>query len=91
MTANPRFGHQHFIASTLAKNRRVLKMIEQINPACDLEVDGGIDPKTAPSVGGAGTNALVPGTSIFGDGQRAPTTVKRLQTAANSVATQTKE
>ena len=48
MTVNPGFGHQHFLCSTLAKIRRVRQMIEQINPACDLEVDGGIDPDTAP-------------------------------------------
>src|SRR5499427_10297245 len=48
MTVNPGFGHQHFLRSTLPKLRRVATMIEQINPDCELEVDGGIDEVTAP-------------------------------------------
>jgi ribulose-phosphate 3-epimerase len=91
MTVNPGFGHQHFLASTLAKIRRVRQMIEQINPACDLEVDGGIDPETAPLAIEAGANVLVAGTSIFGDSQGAQAAMKRLQTAANNAATQTKK
>ena len=43
MTVNPGFGHQHFLHTTLPKIRRVRQMIDQIKPACDLEVDGGID------------------------------------------------
>ena len=43
MTVNPGFGHQHFIATTLPKIRRVREMIGRVKPGCDLEVDGGID------------------------------------------------
>ena len=43
MTVDPGFGHQHFLKTTLAKIRRVREMIERVKPACDLEVDGGID------------------------------------------------
>ena len=68
MTVNPGFGHQHFLRSTLAKIRRVRQMIEQVKPACDLEVDGGIDEETAPLAVAAGANVLVAGTSVFGDG-----------------------
>src|ERR1700675_2131641 len=46
MTVNPGFGHQLFLTSTLPKNRRVALMIEQINPHCELGVDGGIDEET---------------------------------------------
>jgi ribulose-phosphate 3-epimerase len=41
-------------------------MIEQLNPNCALEVDGGIDEATAPVAVDAGANVLVAGTSIFG-------------------------
>ena len=41
-------------------------MIEQINPQCALEVDGGIDEATAPLAVDAGANVLVAGSSIFG-------------------------
>jgi len=41
-------------------------MIEQMNPECQLEVDGGVDEMTAPLAVAAGANVLVAGTSIFG-------------------------
>ena len=82
MTVNPGFGHQHFLRSTLAKIRRVRQMIEQIKPDCDLEVDGGIDPETAPLAVAAGANVLVAGTSIFGDSQGVAAAMERLRTAA---------
>jgi len=82
MTVNPGFGHQHFLHSTLAKIRRVRQMIEQIKPACDLEVDGGIDPETAPLAIAAGANVLVAGTAVFMNSQGVAAGMKRLQTAA---------
>jgi ribulose-phosphate 3-epimerase len=91
MTVDPGFGHQHFIRSTLAKIRRVRQMIEQINPACDLEVDGGIDEKTAPLAVAAGANVLVAGTSVFGKSQGVAAAMKQLQTAANNAVNQTRE
>jgi ribulose-phosphate 3-epimerase len=66
MTVNPGFGHQHFIHSTLPKIRRVLQMIGQLNPGCELNVDGGIDQVSAPLAVAAGANVLVAGSSVFG-------------------------
>ena len=43
-------------------------MIEQTNPDCDLEVDGGINSETARWVVDAGANVLVEGSAIFGNG-----------------------
>ena len=65
MTVNPGFGHQHFIQSTLPKIRRVSQMIEQMNPGCELSVDGGVDEDSAP-LAAAGANVLVAGSSVFG-------------------------
>ena len=42
------------------------EMIDQINPDCELEVDGGIDLHTATIAVEAGANVLVSGTGIFG-------------------------
>jgi ribulose-phosphate 3-epimerase len=67
MTVDPGFGHQRFLHTTLAKIRRVRQMIDQLNPACDLEVDGGIEPVTARLAVDAGANVLVAGSSVFGD------------------------
>jgi ribulose-phosphate 3-epimerase len=91
MTVNPGFGHQHFIRSTLAKIQRVRQMIEQLNPACDLEVDGGIDEETAPLAVAAGANVLVAGTSIFGNSQGVASAMRRLQAAANNAINQIQE
>src|ERR1700758_1501178 len=63
MTVNPGFGHQPFIHTTLPKIRRVRRMIDEIRPGCDLEVDGGIDPTTAPQVVDAGATVLVAGSA----------------------------
>ena len=41
-------------------------IIEKYNPACELEVDGGVAPKTAPLVIEAGANVLVAGSAVYG-------------------------
>ncbi len=82
MTVNPGFGHQHFIATTLPKIRRVREMIDRIKPGCDLEVDGGIDATTAPLVVAAGANVLVAGSAVFGAADGVAAAMKRLRAAA---------
>jgi len=67
MTVNPGFGGQRFIESTLPKIRRLRRLLQEKQPKCDLEVDGGIDIHTAPLVVEAGADVLVAGTSVFGD------------------------
>jgi ribulose-phosphate 3-epimerase len=81
MTVNPGFGHQHFIHGTLPKIRRVRQMIEQTNPDCELELDGGIDPDTAPLGVGAGANVLVAGSAVFGAADGVAAAMKRLRAA----------
>jgi len=83
MTVNPGFGHQHFIHSTLPKIQRVRRLIDQCKPDCELELDGGIDPATAQLGVAAGANALVAGSSIFGDREGIDAGMKRLRTAAD--------
>ena len=53
-----------------------------MNPACELEVDGGIDPATAPLAVDAGANVLVAGSAVFGRGDRAEA-VRELRMAAD--------
>jgi len=86
MTVNPGFGQQHFLHTTLPKIRRVREMIEQTNPGCELEVDGGINQTTAPLVVKAGANVLVAGSAVFGDGDGVGTAMKRLRLTANQAA-----
>ena len=66
MTVEPGFGGQAFMQPQLETVRRVRAIIDQYNPACELEVDGGISPKTAPLVVEAGANVLVAGSSVYG-------------------------
>ena len=66
MTVEPGFGGQAFMEDQLDTVRRVRELIEQYNPACRLEVDGGIGPKTASAVIAAGADTLVAGSSIYG-------------------------
>jgi ribulose-phosphate 3-epimerase len=79
MTVNPGFGHQHFIHTTLPKICRVRRMIDEIRPGCDLEVDGGIDPTTAPLVVDAGANVLVAGSAIFSVSEGIAAAMQRLR------------
>ena len=67
MTVDPGFGHQHFLHTTLPKIARVRQMIDRLNPGCELEVDGGIDPETARQAVEAGANVVVAGSAVFGD------------------------
>jgi ribulose-phosphate 3-epimerase len=82
MTVNPGFGHQHFIRTVLPKIRRVRQMIEQANPDCELELDGGIDADTAPLGVAAGANVLVAGSAIFGGDDGVAAAMNRLRDSA---------
>jgi ribulose-phosphate 3-epimerase len=66
MTVNPGFGGQSFIPAMVDKIRRVKAIIG--NRPIDIEVDGGIDPETAPLVVEAGANVLVAGSHVFKGG-----------------------
>lgn len=66
MTVEPGFGGQAFMESQLDTIRQVRAIIEKYNPACELEVDGGISPRTAPLVVEAGANVLVAGSAVYG-------------------------
>jgi ribulose-phosphate 3-epimerase len=66
MTVNPGFGGQTFIESMLPKIAKVRQMIDAMNPSCELEIDGGVDDRTAPAAVKAGARVLVAGSHIFG-------------------------
>ena len=65
MTVNPGFGGQSFIESMLPKIRRLRARLDASHPAGEIEVDGGVDERTAPLCVEAGADALVAGTSVF--------------------------
>ena len=65
MSVHPGFGGQKFIPETMDKIRAVRRMINEQNPACDLEVDGGIHLGNVKEVMEAGVNVVVAGTAVF--------------------------
>lgn len=66
MTVEPGFGGQSFMADQLDTITQVRSLIRQHNPACRLEVDGGINSDTARRVVAAGADTLVAGSAIYG-------------------------
>ena len=66
MTVNPGFGGQRFIQYTLRKIRQMRRILGDVNPRCEVEVDGGIELATAPAAVEAGAQALVAGSAVFG-------------------------
>ncbi|MEZ4606429.1 MAG: ribulose-phosphate 3-epimerase [Deinococcales bacterium] len=65
MTVNPGFGGQKFIPTSLNRIAQLREWIDDINPACDLEVDGGISQATLNLVKEAGANVFVAGSAVF--------------------------
>ena len=67
MGVNPGFGGQKFIHEVVEKTRRVKALIG--DRPIHIEIDGGVDPQTAPLIVEAGANVLVAGSAVFkGDG-----------------------
>ena len=70
MTVNPGFGGQTFKYEVLDKIKTVRQIIDELNPACELEIDGGINPETAALCRDAGASVLVSGNTIFSAADR---------------------
>jgi ribulose-phosphate 3-epimerase len=66
MSVNPGFGGQSFIESTVPKIARLRKMIDDAGLNVDIQVDGGINDKTAVLVKEAGATVLVAGSYVYG-------------------------
>ncbi|HEX2803924.1 MAG TPA: ribulose-phosphate 3-epimerase [Sphingomicrobium sp.] len=68
MSVNPGFGGQKFISSQLRKIEAIAKRVAKEKLAVLIEVDGGIDPETAPQAVNAGASVLVAGSATFRGG-----------------------
>jgi ribulose-phosphate 3-epimerase len=80
MSVNPGFGGQSFIETALPKVEQIRKRIDRSGRDIILEVDGGVNAKTAPRVIAAGATALVAGTAVYGgDASAYPANIKRLR------------
>ncbi len=68
MSVNPGFGGQSFIESQLRKIECLRAKIDQTGRDIILEVDGGVNPETAPRAIDAGVTAIVAGSAVFRGG-----------------------
>lgn len=65
MTVEPGFGGQAFMPDMMDKVRAIRGWIHSRGLDCELEVDGGIGPATAPVAVAAGANVLVAGSAVY--------------------------
>ena len=89
MTVNPGFGGQKFIAARVGEVRKLRAMIGE--RPIHIEIDGGVDPVTAPLVAAAGADVLVAGSAVFRGGSvtdPAPygANIRAIRAAAETVA-----
>jgi ribulose-phosphate 3-epimerase len=79
MTVNPGFSGQIFIESTLGKIAHLRAELDKRNLNAELEVDGGINEKTASLVVKAGGRVLVAGSAVFNAKESIGDAIKRLR------------
>jgi ribulose-phosphate 3-epimerase len=84
MTVNPGFGGQKFIEPVVPKIRHISRLIRERGLRVEIEVDGGVDARTAPVVADAGASILVAGSAVFGREDRAGA-MEAIRTAVQSV------
>ena len=65
MTVEPGFGGQKFMADMMPKVQAIRGYIDAMNPACELEVDGGVDGDTCKVCIASGANVLVAGSAVY--------------------------
>lgn len=71
MTVEPGFGGQKFMADMMPKLKKLRQMLDEVNPTCHLEVDGGVDAVTAQVCKENGADVLVAGSAFYGAANRA--------------------
>ena len=65
MTVEPGFGGQSFMADMMEKTRFLRKKLDEMNPGCHIQVDGGIDEKTQAVCKESGVDVFVAGSAYF--------------------------
>ena len=71
MTVEPGFGGQKFMADMMPKLKQLRSMLDEVNPDCVLEVDGGVDSNTCSICKENGAEILVAGSAYFKAADRA--------------------
>jgi ribulose-phosphate 3-epimerase len=81
MTVNPGFAGQSFIPTMVEKIRHLRQLLDQHGLKVELEVDGGINARTAPLVTQAGAQVLVAGSAIYNHQEDVLTAMQRIQSS----------
>ena len=71
MTVEPGFGGQKFMADMMPKMKKIRQLLDEVNPACIIEVDGGVDANTCAVCKENGAEVLVAGSAYFKAADRA--------------------
>lgn len=86
MTVHPGFGGQSFIADVMSKVRRVREAADAADLVVDVEVDGGIDPRTVVEASRSGANVFVAGSAVFGRANPLAAVAEIREAATDAVA-----
>ena len=79
MTVNPGFPAQSFIESVVGKIERLRKLLDERGLKVELEVDGGISPRTVPTVVKAGARVLVAGSAVYNKETTVEEAIRRIR------------
>ena len=71
MTVEPGFGGQKFMADMMPKMKKIRQLLDEVNPSCIVEVDGGVDANTCALCRENGAEVLVAGSAYFKAADRA--------------------
>ncbi len=84
MSVNPGFGGQRFIQTMTSKLRRTRKLLDEFNPTCDLEVDGGIGVGNIRDALRNGANVIVVGSAVYNSGASVSENLAALREACSA-------
>jgi ribulose-phosphate 3-epimerase len=84
MTVEPGFGGQAFLADAATKIRAARADRRLADGPLEIQVDGGINVETAPTVGALGVDVMVAGSALFRKGRDMATEVARIRGAADT-------
>jgi ribulose-phosphate 3-epimerase len=81
MSVHPGFGGQRYIEGSTAKLRRARALLDELDSAAELEVDGGVDALNAREVADAGASVLVAGSAVYAHARGAAEGVRAIRKA----------
>jgi ribulose-phosphate 3-epimerase len=87
MSVNPGFGSQRFIETSTSKLRRMRKLMDELDPLADLQVDGGVDTHNIGDIVAAGANVIVVGSAVYNQRASVAENISRLRQAAANLDT----